>query len=244
MSSRHMTDAPFSNEVALRIGLAARVLPDLAVSDLIEALESLAGGRIDEAALARVTVTQLKASFGQSHDIDGDEETETEVRAAHMAAFKEAVRILWGETGEADKLPKTEPHRDGDMPDSIRVAVASNSDEQLNGHFGSCTRFLIYQVSASQLKLIDARPTLAADLSSDKNAVRVNMIKDCKVLYVVSAGGPAAAKVIKADIHLIQVAEGGAAREVASRLQPVLRGSPPPWLAKALGKTRAEQHSI
>ena len=236
-----MDEAPFSNEVALRIGLAARVLPDLSVGDLIEALEGLAGGAIDEAALGRVTVTQLKAAFGQSPDLDGDEENETDFRSKDMAAFKEAVRILWGETSEAEKLPPLDPYRDGEMPDSVRIAFASNSQEQLDGHFGSCLRYLVYQVSASDLKLVDARPALAADLSADKNAFRVSLVKDCKVLYVVSAGGPAAAKVIKADIHLIQIAEGGSARAIAARLQEVLRGSPPPWLAKALGKSAPER---
>lgn len=236
-----MTEAPFSNEVALRIGLAARVLPNLSVGDLIELLLSLGDGVIDEASLSKVTVTQLKASFGQSADVDGDEESESDVRSKDMAAFKEAVRILWGETSEAEKLPAIEPYRDGDVPDSVRVAIASNSQEQLDGHFGSCMRYLVYQVSGSQLKLVDARPTLEADLSSDKNAFRVNLIKDCKVLYVVSAGGPAAAKVIKADIHLIQISEGGGARDVLSRLQEVLRGAPPPWLAKALGKAADER---
>jgi len=236
-----MTEAPFSNEVALRIGLAARVLPNISVGDLIEALERLGDGDLDEASLSRVTVTQLKASFGQSPDVDGDEEHETDFRTKDMAAFKEAVRILWGETNEAEKSPPLEPYRDGDLPGSVRVAVASNSQEQLDGHFGSCLRYLIYQVSPTQLKLIDARPTLAADLTSDKNAFRVNLVKDCKVLYVVSAGGPAAAKVIKADIHLIQIAEGGAAREVVRRLQQVLQGAPPPWLAKALGMDESER---
>lgn len=236
-----MTDAPFSNEVALRIGLAARALPNRSVGDLIEALENLAGGEISEASLSMVTVTQLKASFGQSPDVDGDEDSEADIRSHDMAAFKEAVRILWGETSDAEKLPAIEPERDADMSDSIRVAVASNSREQLDGHFGSCLRYLVYRVSATQLKLVDARPTLEADLSRDKNAFRVNLIKDCKVLYVVSAGGPAAAKVIKADIHLIQIAEGGSAREIVGRLQEVLRGSPPPWLAKALGKGAGER---
>jgi hypothetical protein len=33
--------------------------------------------------------------------------------------------------------------------DSIRIACASNRGERLDGHFGSCARFLIYQVSAT-----------------------------------------------------------------------------------------------
>lgn len=236
-----MTEAPFSNEVALRIGLAARVLPGWSVADLIEALESFCDGTIDETRLSQVTVTQLKASFGQAHDVDGDEEQEQGPRAQDMAAYKEAVRILWGETTDAEKLPHVEPYAPGDMPESIRVAVASNREEQLDGHFGSCLRFLIYQVSEAQLRLVDVRSALEAELSSDKNGFRVGLIKDCKVLFVVSAGGPAAAKVIKADIHLIQVSEGGSARDLLSKLQPVMGRTPPPWMAKALGRSGEER---
>lgn len=236
-----MSQAPFSNEVALRIGLAARVLPNMSVSDLVEGLDELCGGVIDEAALSRITVTHLKGSFGQAHDVDGDEEAEQSVRDRDMAAFKEAVRILWGETSEAGKPPALEVVQYGDVADSICVAIASNSEEKLDGHFGSCLRYLVYRVSPTSVKLVDARSTLAADLTSDRNAFRVNMIKDCKLLYVVSAGGPAAAKVIKADIHLIQIAEGGQAREILQTLQMVMGKAPPPWLAKALGRSSAER---
>jgi len=82
-----MSQAPFSNEVALRIGLAVRVLPSASVGDLIEALEGLSDGSIDEASLSKVTVTQLKAAFNQSYDVDGDEESETDFRSKDIAAF-------------------------------------------------------------------------------------------------------------------------------------------------------------
>ena len=42
--------------------------------------------------------------------------------------------------------PALEPYEDGDMPGSIRVAVASDKDEEINAHFGYC-RFLIYQLA-------------------------------------------------------------------------------------------------
>lgn len=236
-----MSEAPFSNEVALRIGLAARVLPDWTVGELIEALDGLCAGAIDVASLSQITVTQLKSSFGQAHDVDGDEESEQGARSKDIAQYKEAVRILWGETTEAEKLPPIAPYQDGDMPESARVAIASNSQERLDGHFGSALRYLVYQVSKTELRLVDVRSALEADLAPDKNAFRVGLVKDCKVLYVVSAGGPAAAKVIKADIHLIQVPEGGEARDILRPLQDVMGKVPPPWLAKALGKTSDER---
>ncbi|MGK3995727.1 dinitrogenase iron-molybdenum cofactor biosynthesis protein [Sorangium sp. So ce1024] len=229
-----MTERPISDEVALRIGLAARALPSISVGDLIEALQRSLGDPLDEAALAKITVSSLKKAFGQTTGLDGDEDDEAQT---DVPALKEAVRILWGETGDADKLPRPEPYRDGDMPGSVRVAVASNSGERLDGHFGSAARYLIYQVSAAEIRLVDVRSAAAADASGDKNAFRVSLIKDCCAVYLVSIGGPAAAKVIKADIHMIPMPDGGEARQILEDLQSVLAISPPPWLAKILGVT-------
>ncbi|OKH24510.1 dinitrogenase iron-molybdenum cofactor biosynthesis protein [Hydrococcus rivularis NIES-593] len=229
-----MSGQTLSNEVALRIALAARALPGTSVGDLIGALHTYLGDAIDETALSKITVTNLKTAFGQTYQLDADEDGE-DAGTADIAALKEAVRILWGETNEEDKLPPIEPYQDGEMPGSIRIAVASNNQEQLDGHFGSCLRYLIYQLSPTQMKLIDIRSAVEADLSDDKNAFRVSLIKDCHVLYIVSVGGPAAAKVIKAGIYPMKVTEGGSARAVLSELQKVIATSPPPWLAKIIG---------
>lgn len=63
-------------------------------------------------------------------------------------------------------------HADSDMPGSIRAACASNTGEVLDGHFGSCERFLIYQLSSAESRLIAIRPTLEADHAEDRNAAR------------------------------------------------------------------------
>ncbi|MET0387088.1 MAG: dinitrogenase iron-molybdenum cofactor biosynthesis protein [Polyangiales bacterium] len=228
-----MTDQPFSNEVALRIGLAARCLPTIELFDLIEVLQNCVGDQLDETALSKITVTQLKDAFAPNQEGSGDEPRD-HATSAELVALKDAVRILWGEQSEQYRLPELDAYTDGDMPGSVRIAVASNTGEQVDGHFGSALRFLVYQVSADELRLVDIRSTLEADLSNDKNGFRVELVSDCAVLYTVSIGGPAAAKVIKADVHLMQVPQGGAAREVLARLQGVLRNKPPRWLLKRL----------
>ncbi|MGB5634810.1 MAG: dinitrogenase iron-molybdenum cofactor biosynthesis protein [Waterburya sp.] len=230
-----MTTQPISNEVALRIALAAKVLPDISVKDLIGALQSqLDDEEITEKSLSKLTVTQLKKSFGKIYEIDGEEEGEN-VDNSDIAAYKEAVQILWGETGYFEQSLPIEPYQEGDMPNSIRIAVASNSGEQLDGHFGSCHRYLIYQLSADEIKLIDVRSAVEADLAEEKNTFRVNLIRDCPVLYIMSIGGPAAAKVIQAYIYPMKVSQGGSAREILADLQKAIATSPPPWLAKILG---------
>lgn len=236
-----MSEQLISDEVALRIALASRALPGISVGDLIEALQNHFGDEINEANLNQITVTQLKTAFGKTYDLDGEEEGEN-ATTAEISALKEAVKILWGESGESEtSLPSIEPYQEGEMPGSIRVAVASNSQEELDGHFGSCPRYLIYQLSATGSKLIDIRSALEADLAEDKNAFRVDLIKDCHVLYIVSVGGPAAAKVIKAGIYPIKISEGGSAREVLGKLQTAIATSPPPWLAKILGVAEGER---
>ncbi|MDJ0707417.1 MAG: dinitrogenase iron-molybdenum cofactor biosynthesis protein [Leptolyngbyaceae cyanobacterium MO_188.B28] len=235
-----MSEQPLSNETALRIALAARALPEVSVRDLIEALQDCLGDRLDETSLGKITVTNLKTAFGQTYDLDGEEDGE-DADTTEIAALKEAVRILWGQMEEAEVLPSIEAYQEGDMPGSLRVAVASNSQEQLDGHFGSCLRYLIYQLSAEEIKLIDIRSAVEADLSDDKNGFRVNLIEDCHVLFIVSVGGPAAAKVIRAGIYPMKKDEGGTAREILGELQTVMSSSPPPWLAKIIGVAEGQR---
>jgi nitrogen fixation protein NifX len=223
-----------SDDIALRIAFAAKALHDVPLAALIDALQACLGDELDAAALSRVTVANLKASFGGSYNLDGEEDGSEKWRTADMAAFKEAVRILWG-AGDGEGKTVLDPYSEGDMPGSVRVAVASNSGERVSGHFGSAAFYLVYQVSAREMRLIDIRSAAGADASGDKNAFRVDLIRDCRILYIVSIGGPASAKVIKADIHLMPVPDGGPAREILANLQRVIAHSPPPWLAKALG---------
>lgn len=104
----------------------------------------------------------------------------------------------------------------------------------LDGHFGSCERFLIYQLTPEALRLIAVRPTLEADHEEDRNAARAALIADCDVVFIQSIGGPAAAKVVRAAVHPVKVPRPESARGVLARLQISLR-QPPPWLAKVMG---------
>ena len=157
-----------------------------------------------------------------------------------MENIKLAVRYLWGEEDGDEGLPEMQPYKSGDIPDSIRIAIASNSGELLNGHFGSCIRFLVYQLSKDDMRLIDIRSTVEADSADDRNLFRANLINDCQVLFIQSIGGPAAAKVIRADIYPIKVPDVIEATEQLREFQKVF-DAPPPWMAKILGKTAEER---
>ena len=223
-----------SREIALRIALAARILPGVDVPTLIGILHEKVGQPLDDEKLKAITVTNLKTGIG-SHD--GEEDGED--IGIGLDKIKLAVRYLWGEEVADEGLPEILAYKEGDLPESIRVAVASNNGEVLNGHFGSCIRFLVYQLSRNEMRLIDIRSTIEADNADDRNLFRANLIKDCHVMFVQSIGGPAAAKVIRADIYPIKVPDVIDAQDKLREFQSVF-DAPPPWLAKALGRSAEE----
>jgi nitrogen fixation protein NifX len=220
-----MTNAVITKIAALRIAQAARALADVNAGAFAAKLGDKLGLPITEEKLAKVTVADLKLILSGEETVDPDVDS---------ASIKLAVRILWGVSDEVENLPPLVAYKDGDMPGSLRVAVASNTEENLDGHFGSCPRFLIYQVGRGEIRLVDARSTSICDDADDKNVARAELIKDCQIVYVQSIGGPAAAKAVRANIHPVKAPEGGKANIALQRLQAVL-DAPPPWLAKILG---------
>jgi nitrogen fixation protein NifX len=127
------------------------------------------------------------------------------------------------------------------IPHSIQIACASNQGERLDGHFGSCARFLIYQVSATEARLIAVRPApVVTRLSVDHSAERVALISDCDLLCVLSIGGPAAARVVNSGVHPFKRPQAEDISALLRELQQVLAGDPPRWLARIVGRTREE----
>lgn len=220
-----MNNGIITKSAALRIALAARTMDDVDVAALAARIGDHLGLPITEEKLARLTVADLKLM------LSGEETVEPDV---DPASLKLAVRQLWGDAGDVENLPKRQPYKEGDMPGSLRVAVASNTEENVDGHFGSCPRFLVYQVGRGEIRLIDVRPTFVTDEAEDKNSARAELIGDCQIVYVQSIGGPAAAKAVRVNVHPVKTPEGGKSEIALQRLQAVL-DAPPPWLAKILG---------
>lgn len=209
---------------ALRVALAARELGSLSARELVSALVERLDLPLTEARLATVTVADLQVL------LQGDDAVESDFPKEQL---KRAVRLLWGEGMVNSDLPALASYAEGDMPGSIRVACASNHEQLLDGHFGSCERFLVYQVSPAEVRLIGVRPTLEADQAEDRNVARAALIGDCQVVYVQSIGGPATAKVVRAGVHPVKVT-GGTAPATLAQLQQGLQ-HPPPWLARIMG---------
>ncbi|MFZ2403994.1 MAG: nitrogen fixation protein NifX [Methylobacter sp.] len=215
------SQAALSRELALRIGLAARALPDTDAKRLLSVLTDCIGLPITEQKIAGINLETLKtAKAGEFSDVDGP-------------LLTHALSIL----KSGLNAPEQQAYANGDMPGSVRIACASNDSINVDGHFGSCSQFLIYQVSADEARLIDIRTTVIPDELDveDKNVFRAELIQDCQVLYIASVGGPAAAKIVKLGIHPIKLSAIDPITEIVDQLQRVIAGTPPPWLAKVMG---------
>ncbi|GAB1260425.1 dinitrogenase iron-molybdenum cofactor N-terminal domain-containing protein [Aurantivibrio plasticivorans] len=223
--------SPLSEQVALRIGLAARELPDTEASTLLKILLQAVGHPITASKLSKLRKGKLVSA---SNDLLANASDDELTRAVNYLKGR-------GFELEAEPLPDIDDYAEDDMPGSIRIACTSNNGDKIDGHFGSCARFLIYQVSGGEIRLIDIRSVPKVDPDDDKNVIRANLIEDCHVLCTASIGGPATAKVVRAGLHPMKLKEIRPAPELMAELQTVIGGTPPPWLAKIMGEQPQER---
>ena len=228
MSRQH----PLSQDIALKLGLAARAIPGNPLQSLVAFLVGLLGLPLTEAKLNSISLLQLRAADSP------------EIAGAPRVALRDALALLRGMTPiqvEESVRPEPDSYSDGDMPKSIRVAVASASGENLDSGFSACHAFLIYQVSANELRLIEHRTPVLEGKRSVREKAKTELIRDCDIVYVTQMSNSAAASLIRTGIHPIQLPEGGDARGLLARLQAILVANPPPWLLRAMDNLRERE---
>ncbi len=117
----------------------------------------------------------------------------------------------------------------------MKVAFTSTDGRTIDQHFGMARDFWVWEVgpaAAAPLGKVSALAT--SDDEEDRIAARASAIADCAIVYTVQIGGPAAAKLVARRIHPMKTTEEIPIAEVVGKLQEVLKGSPPPWLRKAM----------
>ncbi len=121
----------------------------------------------------------------------------------------------------------------------MKIAFATQDKERVDAHFGWAKSIVVYEVSPAGhhfVESFDFGDKLEEDGDEDKLAPKLEAIKDVAILYVAAIGGSGAARVVAMKIHPIKVAQPESIAEILDKLQAVLKGTPPPWLRKALAK--------
>jgi nitrogen fixation protein NifX len=137
---------------------------------------------------------------------------------------------------------EAESETDGDDErGSMKVAFATQDLKRVDAHFGWAKNIAIYEISPEGHRFLEAiqfEGDLQEDGNEDKLAPKIEAIKDCAILYVAAIGGSGAARVVAKNIHPIKVTEPEEIAGLLVKLVNVLKGTPPPWLRKALLKDK------
>ena len=119
----------------------------------------------------------------------------------------------------------------------MKIAFTSKTGEMIDMHFGHAESFYVWEVGPDEAHYLET--VSVGEHGSDEEdriAARATVLSDCAIVYTMQIGGPAAAKLIAKRIHPMKTNVEVSLKESIEKFQEVLRGTPPPWLRKAMNK--------
>ena len=126
----------------------------------------------------------------------------------------------------------------------MKIAFSTQDKQRVDAHFGWAKNIAVYEITKDGYSFIENFEfggKLDEDGDEDKLAPKLEAIHDVAILYVAAIGGSAAARVVASKIHPIKVSQPEPIMDILDKLQDVLKGTPPPWLRKALMKDEARE---
>ena len=118
----------------------------------------------------------------------------------------------------------------------MRIAFTTSDGATIDRHFGQVSQFDVWDVGPDHAAFVEKVSALTgAEDEEDRTSARAGALAGCAIVYTVQIGGPAAAKLVARRIHPMKTGGDLPIADAVARLQTVLRGTPPPWLRKALG---------
>jgi len=122
----------------------------------------------------------------------------------------------------------------------MKIAFTTSDKVHINAHFGWAREIEVYEISDEGYHFLETLTfggELKEDGNEDKLVPKLKALEDCTIIYVSAIGGSAAARLIKKGVTPVKArSEADEIKDVLERLVQTLKGSPPPWLRKALQK--------
>lgn len=128
----------------------------------------------------------------------------------------------------------------------MKVAFTSSDGERVDEHFGKSSVFYLWDIEAGHAACVGKVEWPAEDddgtVGEDRITARATALAGCSIVCTQQIGGPAAAKLVARRIHPMKTQGDTPIAEMVEKLQNVLRGDLPPWLAKTLGTAPRQRH--
>lgn len=122
------------------------------------------------------------------------------------------------------------------------VAFASSDGISIDSHFASAPAFELYQFTRKTQGSIHSSLIMKNTTESDdKVDDRINVLKECAIIYSTQIGGPAAARLVQSGIYPMKAKDGTLIVDEINRLGKLITSQNlPPWMRKKLDKEEVE----
>ena len=118
----------------------------------------------------------------------------------------------------------------------MKVAFASSDNQHIDKHFGQATTFHLWEIGlAGSTYLGPLEMGTEGEADEDRIVSKANALEGCSIACSMQIGGPAAAKLVARRIHPLKTQAVVPIAEMIAKLENVVKGDMPPWLAKTLG---------
>jgi nitrogen fixation protein NifX len=142
-----------------------------------------------------------------------------------------------------DAIGAERPIKGGHM----RVAFATHDRTTVDAHFASAKTFLFYDVGPDDYSFLEAvqfdnvsnEEGQHQEDGDDRMATKIGALTGSALLFVRAIGGPAAARVVRANVHPIKLPADEPIAAVIERIRSMLQTNPPPWLRKVIRTSEA-----
>jgi nitrogen fixation protein NifX len=136
----------------------------------------------------------------------------------------------------------------------MRVAIATQDGQNANGHFGSARIFQFFELTQDGARFLEEQrfDSVSAEdgqhqpEEEDHLSPKILAIEGCAMLVVADMGNAVALRVARANVHPIKLSTSEPIPSVLSRIQEMLKSTPPPtWLRRlvALEQAKSEHPS-
>ena len=195
-------------------------LPDLPPAKILEWLAGESDEVLTPARLETLDQRRLEASFP------------SETAIMSPARWSRVIECLRGELPAHLRIRPPAGRRP-----QLLAAFCSQDGLAINGHFGQGRLFFIYAFDDRGGWLFDLRRYPSASQDDEPNEARARLLGDCHLLFCEAIGGPAAARLIRHNIHPMKVSPGSTISSQCDAINTLLAGCLPPWLAKRLARS-------
>jgi nitrogen fixation protein NifX len=121
-----------------------------------------------------------------------------------------------------------------ELENSIKIAFATNDNENIDAHFGSAKQFHVYTINA------DTHEILSIINIEEKNMDHtISLLEGIDIVYFIDIGATAAAKIINRGIFPIKYKEEVSISSELEKLKEMINTNPAPFIKKILNKKAA-----